>query len=282
MIVWLTSFPKSGNTWVKLFLISYIRDSRVSIHEDSLNDETISSGSRTLIDETICLDSTELTDDEIDAYRPSVYLHLSRSTSRLLLMKCHDAYTYIDAAQTTPLIPVAAIDKLIYIVRNPLDVAISFSHYMNTSIDRAVRLMGNKTLRLSATGYTMVKSFQVRQRLLSWSDHVLSWIDLKEVPLLVVRYEDLLARPSELFGEIVQFVFEEKEESRLQRAISNSNFDTLRQQELESGFIDNLPNAPGPFFRNGRAGTWREQLAQDHVDRVIQDHREVMERLNYI
>ncbi len=67
---------------------------------------------------------------------------------------------------------------------------------------------------------------------------------------------------------------------RLERAIERASFKTLRGQEDEKGFKEKSPFAQ-KFFREGRAGQWRDQLSQAQIDKVVEQHKEQMQRFGY-
>ena len=122
---------------------------------------------------------------------------------------------------------------------------------------------------------------QVRQRLLSWSAHVASWIDAPGLRCEVVRYEDMLARPLETFTRAADFLALPSDRDRVEKAIRFSDFDELRRQEQEHGFAER-PHRAASFFRRGEAGGWCDTLEADQVARVVADHGPMMRRLGYL
>jgi hypothetical protein len=99
--------------------------------------------------------------------------------------------------------------------------------------------------------------------------------------LHVVCYEELKTEPARHFGAIARFLGVTPDPARLDRAIRFSSFDALRQQEDKTGFIERTP-AQDRFFRSGRVGEWRDRLSSAQVKRLVDRHREQMQRFNYL
>jgi hypothetical protein len=139
--------------------------------------------------------------------------------------------------------------------------------------------MANRDFELA--GATTRLETQLRQRLLTWSDHVLSWVDAPGIRLLVVRYEDLQARPIETFGAAAAFLGLTTDLAKLERALSFSSIDELQSQERKDGFQEAV-EGERVFFRKGKVGAWREELTASQSARIIEDHRDVMFRFGYL
>lgn len=191
---WLASYPKSGNTWLRSFLAHLQVDGEAPQELDRLPLAPIASLRRHL-DEVLCFDTADLSADEAEALRPAVY-RWSLRRAEPTLFKIHDAW--LRTAGGEPLTGAAGTLGAIYLVRNPLDVAPSYACHRGCSLDQAIAHMADPghALPLAGTG----PHPQVRQRLLSWSAHVLSWVDAPDLNRLVLRYEDLLAQPQAHFA----------------------------------------------------------------------------------
>ena len=125
-IYWLASYPKSGNTWLRALLTNYRRDG----HEPATLDELEGGGTaclREVFDDCAGLESANLTLRQIEHYRPCVYEQLAAESEQPLFLKIHDAYTY--NADGRPIFPPRATSGVIYLIRNPLDVALSYAHH---------------------------------------------------------------------------------------------------------------------------------------------------------
>lgn len=276
-IVWLASYPKSGNTWLRLFLrnLAEARDEPADINA---SDDASIASARLWLDEVLGFDTADLSEDEAERLRPSVYRWCaSREPAARCGRKIHDACVTTDGGE--PLIGRGATRGIVYVVRNPLDVAVSAADHWGCSRDQAIACMGNA--RFATAGAALGLPVQVRQRLLSWSGHVTSWCDTPEPALEVLRYEDMLADPLPNFRRAAALLGLSTEPARLARALQFSRFDELARQEAAAGFRERSPAAPR-FFRHGRSGGWRERLDDRQVARLLADHGPTMRRFGYL
>jgi hypothetical protein len=274
-IVWLASYPKSGNTWLRAFLTNFLGADARPIDINRLTAGIASN--RRVFDETLGVESSDMTRDEIARRRPECYRRMAAAAPGTLYLKVHDANLPNSAGE--PLIPADATSRAVYLVRNPLDVAVSFAHHMARSVDVAIGSMANPDFAFGARSGLLPE--QLEQRLSSWSGHVLSWLDQSRFPLHLMRYEDMLERPALCFRECVRFLGLDEDGAAIDRALSFSSFSALRAQEQAFGFRER-PEAASSFFRRGQAGKWRETLSDEQVRLILSHHSAVMRRLGYL
>jgi aryl sulfotransferase len=273
-IVWLASYPKSGNTWLRVLLTNYLSDASEPADINKLSGGPIA-GARRSFDEWAGVEASALDANVVDRLRPEVYRRLARDADETLFVKVHDAWTRADSGE--PMFPADVTLGVVYIIRNPLDLAASCAHHWGTSITAAVETLcdgGGSPTRCNLTG-------QLRQRLGSWGEHVRSWVDDSGTALHVVRYEDLSIEPCGFFGGVVKFCGLDYDEDLVKKAVAFSSFGELQRQEASSGFQERSPAAPGGFFRRGETGSWRDELPGDLAERLMAAHHETMRRFGY-
>lgn len=275
-IIWLASYPKSGNTWFRVFLCNLLADQNEPVSINRLDSIPMASD-RSLLDEYLGIETSDLDCDEIDRLRPELYKLLARHSDAPFFIKIHDAYTSV--ADDVPMIPQEATAAVIYVIRNPLDVAVSFAHASGCDYDTAIARMSDVSYALNYNLDLLLP--QVRQKLLSWSGHVRSWLDLSPLPVCILRYEDMKNRPLETFGRAIQFAGLSFSGEQIARAIAHSSFENLQNQENEAGFKEKAATK-SRFFREGKIGTWCRELNSEQTLRVISDHREIMQRFGYL
>jgi hypothetical protein len=275
-IYWLASYPKSGNTWVRLFLASYRGESGETIDINSVGGDIATS--RELFEEFAGVDGSDLTDREIERYRPRVYRALAARQKDVIFLKTHDACSR--NADGDWLFPPEITAGVIYILRNPLDVAVSYAHHLGISLPSAVRNMCKEDFITSPASDSLQP--QLPQRLLSWSGHIRSWVDESGLRILVVRYEDLLEDPRAFFRSIVEFSGFAFREDKFSRALEATQFNNLQAQEEEHGFQERHIHATSLFFRQGKAGGWRSQLTPELARKLVEAHRDMMRRFGYL
>lgn len=272
-ILWIASYPKSGNTWVRAFLHNYIEDAKAPqninrLHEQFV-DEVKSFRYRDFIPDD--KNTTDLNLEEVCAIRPMVQAQMAAEAPATLFVKTHN---FQGEYKGYPLHNWQVSSGAIYIVRNPLDVAVSLKHYFNYGYDEAITYMAEDMAG------TPNEPENVPQVISSWSQHVASWTQGGR-NMLVLRYEDLLTHPQRYFRKIESLLGLKKDVKRLHKAIRFSSFNQLKKQEQAKGFAEKYENA-GQFFRQGQQGQWREQLSDNQIKKIISDHREQMTRFKYI
>ena len=273
-IIWLASYPKSGNTWLRAVLTAYLRNDGEPAPINALVGPSIAT-SRELFDDVVGLPSSDLTVEEVLRLRPLLHERLAAELEPPAFVKVHDACVRTAAG---PLFPRAATKGAVYLVRNPLDVAVSYAHHQQWSVERTVEEMNRSGAGCALRPRRIHDSFP--DAMLSWSANVTSWVDA-EAPVHVARYEDFLADPVESFGAVVRFAGLEWSASRLARAVEHARFERLRAQEERDGFRLRQPTAPS-FFRSGRRGEWRTALTPRQVGALVEAHGPVMERFGYL
>lgn len=273
-IVWLASYPKSGNTWFRMFLANYQANRESPLLFSDITEASIAS-SAVDFEEQIGLSPFELTPDEVDLYRPELYRILSEKNSdEIQYKKVHDAYTRNQ--NSVHLFPAEVSRAAVYFVRNPLDVCVSYANHSASNVLKTVNFILNKEASLAGQ-----KSGQLRQILLSWQEHYFSWSKQQQIPVCVVQYEDMKRTPMKAFGGIIRFLGLEYNEERLYRSIVNSDFKLLQQMEKEGGFKEKMQKCES-FFWKGSIGNYKNYLSEDQIQSIINANFEAMLELGYI
>ncbi|MBI2299903.1 MAG: sulfotransferase domain-containing protein [Armatimonadetes bacterium] len=276
-IVWLASYPKSGNTWMRALLTNYRRDAPEPADIDELDGGPTAS-SRAWFDEWAGVEASALDDECIDRLRPGVYRCLAREAPDVHPMKCHDAWRRTDRGE--PMFPAEATAGVVYILRNPLDLVASCANHWGLGIEESAA-------RLNDPGMALARSLgglsdQLRQRMGCWTGHVRSWVDESGLPVHTVRYEDLRADPCGVFGGVVRFIGLAFDAERVRRAVAFSGFDELRRQEEAHGFRERPAGGTDRFFRRGEVGGWRDELPDEIAQRIVAAHAPMMRRFGYL
>ncbi|MEL7588577.1 MAG: sulfotransferase domain-containing protein [Prolixibacteraceae bacterium] len=275
-IVWLVSYPKSGNTWFRMFLANYLKNTPEPVSLEEIELTPISSNAVDF-DEIIALNPFELDADEVDLYRPDMYRALSEEAEKageISYKKTHDAYTLNMKGE--PLFPAEVSVSAVYFVRNPLDVCVSYANHSAKEINHTFALLLNEEASIAGK-----KSGQLRQKLMSWKSHAESWKMQPSIPVHFVRYEDMQQKPMEAFGGIIRFLGLAYDEARLQRSIINSDFKLLQQMEQEKGFREKMQLCRS-FFWKGKTGNYRDYLSEDQINRIVDYNRETMKEFGYL
>jgi len=276
-IYWIASYPKSGNTWIRVFLTNYLDEADQPADINHLKGGPIASD-REVFDRWAGVEASDLSAEDIASMRPDVYRQMAQHIDHPLYLKVHDACTRNSEGDL--LFPPDITGGVVYIIRNPLDVAVSYAHHGGRAVNQVVDDLCEPDGHVYENRERIGR--QLPQRLLSWSGHVLSWLDESGMPVTVVRYEDMLAQPAVEFVRVVRALDLDLDAPRLSRAVAFSRFASIQEQEQKAGFKEKHMRADALFFREGRAGSWRSGLAPELAHRVISTHGDVMRRFGYL
>jgi Sulfotransferase domain len=287
--IWLASYPKSGNTWLRMLIANLSAGDKPADINDLPERGGIASA-RGSFDYLTLIDSGLLTHDEIDTLRPRVYEELARGAADdeyddlqtappVRFVKAHDAYTLTPRGEAL-LAGAHGADGAIVVVRDPRDVAPSLANHNRSGIDEAIAFMNDREAGFCAKPGRLHN--QLRQQLPGWSGHIASWLEQTDIPVHLVRYEDMQADTAGVLRAALRFAQRQATEEEITRAVAFANFAELQKQEAERGFREApRPYAGGNFFRRGQAGAWRDELTAEQVARIEAEHSPMMQRLGY-
>jgi len=274
-IVWLASYPKSGNTWTRAFLsnlLTVMGGEQEELDVNSINRFSLGENFTHFYKEVCGFEAKPDDHRKVAENRHRVQEVIADQFEGLIFCKTHNALV-IDRGQS--IINFAVTSGAIYIVRNPLDVAISLAHHIGKSIDHAISVMATHDVE------TPINETRVHEVWGSWSQHVDSWTRKSHPAIYVMRYEDMLNDPEKTFGALAHHLLLNPNADELALAIRRSSFESLRDQEDKDGFQEKSKHADR-FFREGRADQWKDTLTQQQVDAVVNAHGEQMKRFGYL
>ena len=273
-IIWLASYQKSGNTWVRAFLHHLFADADKPLPLTHTRGGAVSASASSLhwYQAFDPRPPDRWTPVELARLRPRVQKAIAASRQGSVFCKTHMPLMTIHGV---PTIEMAVTAGAIYIVRDPRDIALSFADFNGIGVDAAIASLARANLEVPAGEH------QVAEPMGSWSQHVASWTARPSPAIHVVRYEDLHGDPEGAFGGIASFLRLGASRERIARAIAHTSFATMRAQEERDGFDERSP-AQERFFRKGLAGAWREALTPEQALRVESEHTEQMQRMGYL
>lgn len=260
---WLASYPKSGNTWARMLLGAY-RVGAIEINGNMTG--TVYDCDKYTYDAVSPFPLGDADPFRTVLLRSTVLLHLMHSTSyRPIIFKSHCANININGVD---LIPQDITLSATYIVRDPRDVAVSFARHMDKTVDMTITLMNEPENMLHRPDHSAASFMQ------TWSNHVASW---NKPGVTLIRYEDMKSDPEATFKKMIKSFGFKLNIPRLRKAIRLCDIEQLKKQESKKGFIE--AGKQELFFGQGKG--WQNELTEDQVKRIEQDHGEVMERIGY-
>lgn len=273
-LLWLASYPKSGNTWVRAVLTAYLNDAPGPFNFKAMDGFTVSESSFRDYVARSGKSREQLDMATIDALRRDVQQALTTRKERPFWVKTHNANVLHKGQR---LVYPEFTQAAVYVVRNPLDVVDSLADSCGRTIDQGMDLLNDPRHALGGP-----KAVHVKQYLGTWSEHVHSWIRETEFPVHVLRYEDMHAQGFATFKRLFEFLSWPLDESRLARSLERTAFRKLQVVEEQAGFAERNPAAKsGRFFRSGQSNTWPHILNRQQAEAIIAKHAEAMRAVGY-
>ncbi len=276
---WLASYPKSGNTWLRLALWSVQNGGAPVDFADRLEFAPLAS-SRRRFDKLLGIESSDLTPAEILRLRPRSYeLQVAEAQAAgPIFCKVHDAWHLTPSGE--PLFPPGVTLGSVYILRDPRDIAVSFAAHQGRAIEQVIDQMNDPTATLSRQTERLPE--QLPERLGSWSFHVSSWIAAGGIqPPLILHYEAMLQEPARELRRVLAYIGWTPSDAVVDAAIRATRFCELQAAEDRQGFNER-PATATRFFRSGIAGGWRAALSEAQRARIEADHGDLMRRMGYL
>jgi len=271
-IVWIASYPKSGNTWTRAFLHNLFRNPDTPFDINKM--DTLSANEAALGNFTAVLEQPwqEWTPDQVAAARPKVQRQIAQSRPYTVFCKTHLAVMNV---RGHPTIDMGATAGAIYLVRNPLDIASSLMDHQGLPMPKIIEMMNMVNFETPTTDKMAGEPWG------NWSQNVESWTGRANPALHVMRYEDMLADPLGAFTALVRFLKIDTTAQRIRKAVDHSSFKVLRRLEEQQGFWERTVVQKN-FFRKGLAGSWRDELSEAEAHAIVDRHRAQMDRYGYV
>ena len=278
MIIWLASYPKSGNTWVRIFLNSLFS----KVNETNINEIKITQFPQRKDFEGFTNNIDDL--QEFVKYTLTSQIRINLD-NKIKIFKTHNAYWktgdnfFTDTDNTL---------GCIYIVRDPRNVITSIkNHFNKKNINKALDFLKDERKVIGALNKPELGA-DIPTVISSWKNHYNSWKKLK-TNYLLIKYENLLSRPEEEFLKITNFL--EKianlkfEKNSISKSVANSDFKILKKQEENIGFIEAQKDERGnpiKFFNLGPENNWKILLDAKIIKEIENSFESEMIELGYL
>ena len=278
MIIWLASYPKSGNTWVRLFIDTLLnnKNSKIDINNINIRQFPLRSDFKGL---DINMDNVQ--DFVSNCIISQEKLNLDNS---IKFFKTHNAFWKSGNHAFTN---VQNTKGVIHIVRDPRNIITSVkNHFDKKNYEEALNFMKNEKQSLGVK--TRKDITDLPTVVSSWSNHYNSWKKMNKNYLLI-KYEKLLNNTNDEFYKIINYLKEilnlSFDEKTILKAIENCNFEKLKEQENKDGFreaAEDLNGAVKKFFFLGPQNNWKNLLDKSTVQNIENIFRNEMIDLGYL
>lgn len=273
-IIWLASYPKSGNTWFRSFLTALLNQGEIDINKMETDGIFSDKG---YIENILDLCTDDLIPRELENFRKIAFTYKAQETKKESFIKIHDAYTF-SRWDGLPLIPNSGSRVALYLIRNPLDVVLSLANHTGLNIaDTIDKYMNCEEGAFIKKGKTAQQYYQLMG---TWAMHAASWLNQKDIPVHVIRYEDMKATPFETFKAAVAQMQLNYSDEAILNAIEACDFKKLKQQEVNKGFKEKaIPSSA--FFFKGETGRWKQELTNEQIQKIMTVNESMMKRYGY-
>lgn len=276
MIIWLASYPKSGNTWIRGFITSLIYTN------DGLSNLK---NFKRIAQYPLKSHFLNLIDNFNDINKIKKYYHTTQDTinldNKVKFLKTHNAMINIQGDNFSNTKNTLGV---IHIVRDPRNIITSLkNHFFLKSYEEAREfLFDDKRIIHGDFGQP---DFPIATLIASWNIHYYSWKQVQKNYLLI-RYEDLIKNPFEEFYKISNYLSnllgEKFSKNKIENSIQSNSFDRLKQQEKIEGFGEFVNNKNKSFFHLGPENNWKILLNKDLAKEIELKFKNEMKELNYI
>ena len=275
MIIWLASYPKSGNTFVRTLLSAYF------FSEDGHFDFKYLKSIKQFPSKKLFNKIGINTNDENEILKNYLYAQeYINKRAPLILLKTHSSMFVINKFKFTNLDNSLGA---IYIVRDPRNIVTSFSNHFNLNLNESAKKMVSDSVLGESTDKKMITY------ILSWKKHYESWkLFKKEKKYLLIKYEDIIKKPKEILIEMINFIFKLSNNKsnidlkKIDNVIASTTFEKLKKLENDFGFEEKPNKMKSNFFKLGNKNKWQNILDEDVEKLITDEFREEIRELGYM
>ena len=281
MIIWLASYPKSGNTLLRSLLCAYLYTNDGNLKFDSLNN--IKQFPDTGLFRNQGIDVSN--DYEVIKNYIKVQEAINKfDKNKFRLIKTHSTLHKIEGYPFTNLTNTLGV---VYIVRDPRNVSISYANHNQMTIDEAAEALIN----FRVLGGEKTKT-PIRTHIANWSSHYQTWKEFKLLrKYFLVKYEDLINDKKKTFLKVLEFIYKLNktkliiDDQKLNNAIKSTSFENMQSLEKKYGFEEaaiDKNNKKIKFFYLGQKNRWQDILDENIRKKIEKSFKKEMIELDYL
>jgi hypothetical protein len=277
MIIWIASYPKSGNTYIRSFLSAYYFTSDGKFNFDLLKN----------IKQFPNAEFFERSLNNVDDASNNWLLAQKKikEERKIKFLKTHNI---LGAYNNKPFTTIEYTLGSIYIVRDPRNVITSVMNHWSFNYDEAYKFMTDVNNGTKSN----LDDYSTYSHLSTWAEHYKSWATSKNFRKLIIKYEDLENEKYETFRDIIVFLnaisnrTERVNKQKLENAIETTNFSVLKNLEQNKGFEEALYSEREKkfksFFNLGFNNRWKKILPNDIIVKIEKSFNKEMKEIGYL
>ena len=278
MIIWLASYPKSGNTWVRSLLSAYYYSKNGNFNFELLKNIDVYPQQKYF---DVKIDKP----GEINSYW-DISQEKIISKKKIKILKTHNSLLELNGKNFTK--PQYTLG-IIYIVRDPRNVITSLKNHYDLDYEQSLDFMLNEKKYI----------YDIREKndyadfhfLSSWSNHYKSWINNNLFKKMVIKYEDLEKNTYKTIKNLITYinglyqVNEKIDEIKINNCIKTTSFEILKHKEKKEGFSESIYSEKTKkkidFFHLGSKNKWREVVPKEFHEKINNIFKEDLKNLKY-
>ena len=285
MIIWIASYPKSGNTWIRSLLSSYLYSSDGDFSFDLLeNIKQFSSKNFSSELNNKKNYQNRISEDWIPSQK------VINQDNKIHFLKTHNAMCSINGNKFTDQLNTSAV---LYIVRDPRNLVTSLGHHYELSVSESFNFLKNER-KIIFPNNSDIKNADKNSKdfnfISSWDGHYNSWKNINFCPVKIVKYEDFLINTEEIFISILEFLKQfykfSLNSKKIKKALLSTSFDSLKSMETTKGFNESVVSLKNKkkirFFNLGKNNDWKKLLDSSVAKDIESKFKKTMTELNYL
>ena len=277
MIIWLASYPKSGNTFIRSFLSAYyftktgVFDFELLKFIEQFPDKQFFNG--------FIKTKQEASEKWLPIQKELI------ESKKIKFFKTHSAYgSYNKNPFTSSEVTIGGV----YIVRDPRNIISSLMNHFSLEKEDALNMLFDESRGIKSKD----NNFATYTFLSSWANHFKSWTNIKSFKTMLIKYEDLQNNNEKIFFDLIKFINnllnnnQGIDYQKFKKALETTNFNFLKKKESEKGFLEAMFSEERdkkiPFFNLGFKNNWKDLLDKKTTEKIESKFENEMKEIKYL
>ncbi len=282
MIIWIASYPKSGNTWLRSLISSYYFSEDGVFNQNSL--PLIQQFPQKKYFKNFNYNPEIITDTAKFWIPAQKIINMDK---KIKFFKTHNVLGSINNSKFTDKKNTVAC---IYVVRDPRNVITSLQNHYEMTKEESLNFMLNENKFIY--DYSIKNDYSNFQFISSWEKNYQSWLNQKNFSVMMIKYEDLIKDTLETFKKVIEFIElitksqRAYNEEKAKISIQSTTFEKMKQIERKEGFIESIlsknESQKIPFFHLGPKNNWKNIFDDTYQKKLNLTFKQNLKELDYL